>query len=343
MRVLGLDIGGANLKLADSQGRCAARPFPIWRTPDKLAAELRSLESLFPPLDLFAVTMTAELADCFETKGEGVERILSSVQVVAGDRPVLVWMTDGRLVTPAVAVQQPLIAAASNWQALATWAARSVGQAPALLIDIGTTTTDLIPIDGGRPATTGRTDVTRLMAGELVYTGVRRTPLCAIAPTVPFLGTDCPLAAEWFATSLDIHLLSGHLPEDVTDLETANNRPATIQAAHDRLARQLCCDREELTLADAVGIARHLAERQAEQIAAAINLVLRNRPMREAVIISGSGSFLARQIVARNPQLRSARIVDLNETWNPAVATAACAYAVAVLAEEFLKSPSAIN
>ncbi len=390
MLVLGLDIGGANLKLADSQGHCVSQAFAIWKTPDRLAAALRSLEASLianskraakwegeAPAELWslcdsarligsagaspsqgpqsinehreslevesltssaaillAVTMTAELADCFETKAEGVRRILTSVQDVAGSRPVLVWMTDGSFAAPELAITQPLLAAASNWQALATWAARWVDGAPALLIDIGTTTTDLIPIDSGLPSTIGYTDATRLMAGELVYTGIRRTPLCAVAPAVPFQGTSCPLAAEWFATTLDVHLLLGNLAEDPTDIDTANGRPATISAAHDRLARQLCCDRLELTADEAIQIAADLASRQRNQITAALDLVLRNREPRQAVIISGSGSFLARQIIAVRPQLKSARVVDLNETLSPELATAACAYAVAVLAKE---------
>lgn len=338
MQVLGLDIGGANLKAACSDGRSLSRPFPIWKYPERLAAEIRSLETqLASQTDVFAVTMTAELADCFETKAAGVAHILAAVQEVAGSRPVLVWLTDGRFATCEAAIRQPLLAAASNWQALATWATRLVGTTPALLIDIGTTTTDLIPIDGGQVAATGRTDVTRLLAGELVYTGVRRTPLCAVASVVPFQGSMCPLSAELFATTLDAYLCLDQISEDVTDLETANGRPATKAAAHDRLARQLCCDRDELNADQAAVMARFLADRQRRQITQALDQVLQARPPREAVIISGSGSFLAEQIVISHPHLKDASLIEIGRrgTDNPAVA--ACAYAVAVLAAEHLR------
>ena len=337
MPVLGLDIGGANLKAAVADGHAVSRPFAIWKYPERLAAEIRGLAvQLLPNPDAIAVTMTAELADCFETKAAGVHHILAAISEVAAGRPVMVWMTDGRFATVAEAIARPLLAAASNWQALATWAARQVDAEPALLIDIGTTTTDIIPIDGGRPSANGTTDATRMIAGELVYTGIRRTPLCAVARAVPFRKVSCPLAAELFATTADIHLLLGHIDEAADDLETANGRPATRTAAHDRLARQLCCDREELTIADAIAIARDLADAQAAQIAAAINLVLEHRAPRQVVILSGSGSFLARQIVDGHPVLRSAVRVDLDQRLGPNTAAAACAYAVAVLAESSL-------
>lgn len=331
MTVLGFDIGGANLKAASSDGRCASRPFAIWKTPDALADELRTLERLIPGADEIVVTMTAELADCYATKAEGVARILAAVQDVAGARQVHVWLTSGKFVTPSEATTQPLAAAASNWHALATWAARWATDDPALLIDIGTTTTDLIPIDAGHPSTRGLTDATRMMAGELVYTGVRRTPLCAVAPSVPFQGTLCPLAAEWFATTLDVYLWLGDIPEEASDTETANGRPATKLAAHDRLARQLCCDRSELGEAAATGIAQYLADRQREQISAALENVLRDREPRRTVIVSGSGSFLGRQIATQHPQLKSAKIIELAEELSGDVATAACAYAIAIL------------
>lgn len=338
MRVLGLDIGGANLKAACSDGRSVSRPFAIWKYPERLAAQIQAMEyEQLPGTDVFAVTMTAELADCFETKAAGVAHILAAVQQVAASRRILVWVTDGRFASPAECLDQPLLAAASNWQALATWATRLVGQAPAILIDIGTTTTDLIPIDNGSVAAKGRTDVTRLQAGELVYTGVRRTPLCAVAPAVPFQGSMCPLSAELFATTLDVHLWLDQIPEAPTDTETANGRPATKLAAHDRLARQLCCDRDELNADQATVIARFIAEQQRAQITQALNQVLHTRLSRDAVIISGSGSFLAKQIVASHPQLKDASLIEIGQEGSDDPAVAACAYAVAILADEQLR------
>src|SRR5262245_4307760 len=98
--VLGLDIGGANLKAAHASGFAAQRPFALWKNPDKLAAELSSLLSIAPSFDRLAVTMTGELCDCYETKRQGVNAILDAVLAVAQDKRVRVWTTEGTFVDP---------------------------------------------------------------------------------------------------------------------------------------------------------------------------------------------------------------------------------------------------
>src|SRR5262249_24868818 len=152
-----------------------------------------------PAADVLAVTMTGELCDCFESKRQGVHAILDAVEAAAGATPVLVYRTEGRFVTPAEARTAAPLVAAANRPALATLAGRYAPQGPALLIDVGSTTTDIVPLLDGRPVPQGRTDPERLDCGELVYTGIRRTPICAL------LGGN--IAAEVFATTLDAYLV----------------------------------------------------------------------------------------------------------------------------------------
>src|SRR5437763_5240199 len=92
--VLGLDIGGANLKAAHSGGPARLRPFSLWKQPDRLADELSALIADWPPFEQLAVTMTGELCDCFATRREGVLHILAAVERVA-PVPVAVWHLDG--------------------------------------------------------------------------------------------------------------------------------------------------------------------------------------------------------------------------------------------------------
>lgn len=337
MHVIGLDIGGANLKAADVNGRAVSRTFALWKQPDRLASELAALLGEFDTPDCLAVTMTAELADCYGSKSEGVDRVLRAVEEAAGDARVFVWQSGAEFVSPDVAREIPLLVAAANWHALASWIGRMVPRSGALLIDIGSTTTDLIPLEDGVPVPEGMTDCERLCAGELVYSGVRRTPLCAIAHSVPFGSGYCPLAAELFATALDVYLTLGLIPEDETDCETADGRPATTAAAHDRLSRMLCCDASEFTHDDAETVARFLADVQRQRITGALDRVLRRQQQPcEHVVISGSGSFLAEAIACEHRQLKTARMIRLDECWTPAAAIAACAVAVAHLGRERL-------
>src|SRR5581483_10394231 len=179
MTLLALDIGGANLKAADGLGFALSEPFPLWQRPAELAAAVTSIIGRAPPSEKLVVTMTGELADCFQTKAEGVSHIARAAQQAAGDRPVLVYLVDGSLAPVDEACQQPLLAAASNWHALASFAARYCS-GPGLLVDIGSTTTDIIAFANGAVVAQGQTDPERLASGELVYTGVVRSPVCAV-------------------------------------------------------------------------------------------------------------------------------------------------------------------
>ena len=256
MTILALDVGGANLKIADGAGYAAGVPFPLWKAPDRLSAALRELIRAAPPAERFVATMTGELADCFETKAEGMRAITGALVEGTAGRDLRIYLTDGSFVPPAIAIARPLEAAASNWHALARFAARYIRTGNGLLIDIGSTTCDVIPLVDGRVTALGRTDPDRLLAGELVYTGVVRSPVCAVAPTLPWRGQSCPTAHELFATTRDAYLILGELAEDPAATDTADGRPATRTAAHDRLARAICADRDMFGAADALAAAR---------------------------------------------------------------------------------------
>src|SRR5262249_32760239 len=196
--------------------------------------------------------MTAELCDCFANKGEGVRAILQAVEQVRGRRSVRVWTTRGQFLDVADALAEPLAAAAANWLALATWAARTLPAAHGALLDIGSTTTDIVPLVAGRPAPSTLTDRHPLRAGALVYAGVRRTPLCALMGP-PWAGAS--LAAEFFATTLDVYLILGLVREDASDHDTADGRPATRFHALARLARMQCADADSCDAQELVSLA----------------------------------------------------------------------------------------
>ena len=274
--------------------------------------------------------MTAELCDCFRTKAEGVLSILDAVEQAAGARPVSIWGIDGRFHELDDIRRRPALAAAANWLALAVVAARLIPGDRGILIDVGSTTTDLIPLGGGAVAARGRTDTERLETGELVYAGVRRTPLCSLATELPFRrGQLIGLAAELFATTLDVFLTLGDIDPDPADIATADGRPATIDAARDRLARMVCADRDGFSADDAVTLSRsaeqcligRLAEAAERACAATIG-----RP--EVAVIAGSGEFLARRLAAAvvGPDRP---ILSLAEAWGCAGSTAGCAQGLA--------------
>jgi (4-(4-[2-(gamma-L-glutamylamino)ethyl]phenoxymethyl)furan-2-yl)methanamine synthase len=302
IRIIGWDIGGANVKAAhvvrDERATTVttvSRAFEIWKDPAALADVLRAVALDLPAAEATVVTMTAELSDVFRTKREGVTTILDTVRAVA-QGPLAVFTTDGTFVTEAEARERPLAVAASNWMATAMLVARHV--ADALLVDAGTTTTDVVPVRGGRVVATGRTDPERLLAGELVYTGAVRTNVAAIVSAVPLAGADCPVAAEYFAVSGDAHLLLGDLDPAAYTGSTPDGRAPSAVSAAERLARVVCADVEMLTTGEILAIARAVADAQVRQIAAAIRRLTAGSSARPDVIATGLGSFLAHRAAA---------------------------------------------
>jgi probable H4MPT-linked C1 transfer pathway protein len=326
MATIGLDIGGANLKAARPDGSARLRPFALWKDPERLPAELRACLGDWLPCDQLAVTMTGELCDCFADRAEGVRSILLAIQHLDDPSAIRVWRSDGRFATLAETLADPLPAASANWLALATWAGTLAPDGVAVVFDVGSTTTDIVPLVDGLPCPTGRTDFDRLRTGELVYSGVRRTPACALAETGEVM-------AELFATAFDVYLALGQLPEEPHNLATADGRPATQRFAMARLARMLGADASTLGEPMIREFAERIADRQRWLIRAAWDRVVARLPGPVATVIAaGSGEFLATAITrAAAPQ---AKVVSLSQSLGPATSAAACAFAVAVLAKQ---------
>jgi probable H4MPT-linked C1 transfer pathway protein len=331
---IGLDIGGANLKASDGESRTVSRPFPIWRSPERLADELWLLLTPWPTRTGLAVTMTAELADCFATKHEGVARILDAVESVADGSPVQVWQTGGEFIGPDDARDLVPLVAAANWHALATWAGRLTPDGRALLVDFGSTTLDIIPLEHGLPNTQGLTDLERLQSGELVYIGLRRTPLCALRSEVDLRGQSCGVAAELFATTLDSGLLTDAIPEAADDTNTADGRPATRDAAHARIAHLVGCDGTELSRAETQSLAQQFQQTLAERVTQAVERIASHHSPNTQLILSGEGSAWLTTLLFRSPRLAPLPSLDLSHSLGPQHAQGACAYALARLASE---------
>jgi probable H4MPT-linked C1 transfer pathway protein len=297
-----MDIGGANTKAAWLEGaslRTVSRPFEVWRDREALASVLREVaaEVGAGPAPATAITMTAELSDAFRTKSEGVSFVLDAAQDALGDGSLTVLTTAGDLVTVDEARARPWDVAAANW--VATALAVADAHPDALLIDVGSTTADIIPIAAGRVAATGRDDLGRLLAGELVYTGALRTNLAAIAPRVPVRGEWCPVASEYFAISGDVHLVLGHLDPGAYDCPTPDGRPATVPFARERIARLVCSDVDQLEAGETDAIAAFLHREQVRQLEEAAHRVQRRLAPEAPLVAVGAGAFMAVEVAGR--------------------------------------------
>jgi probable H4MPT-linked C1 transfer pathway protein len=201
-----------------------------------------------------------------------------------------------------------------------------------LVIDIGTTTTDIVPLVDGRPVPAGRTDRERLDQGELVYGGWRRTPLCA------FLGTS--QAAELFATTVDVYLELGVVDDDPNDCDTADGRPRTRAAAGRRLARMMCGDLETTTPRQRRELAEEVNFKLLGQIALAADRVIQRLPASpRQVIACGSGECLVRGVLSSRlfkVPMANCPIFSFDRESGPGSSAVACALAVAILLRDSL-------
>lgn len=327
---VGLDVGGANLKVADGHGRAESLRFPLWKQPERLGEPVAESLTTFDPTGdaAVALTMTGELADCYVTKAEGVRAIVGAVERAAGSRPLVIATVDDRWLTATEARDSPLDAAASNWRVGARLVAEGMGE-DAVWIDSGSTTTDVVRVSGGRAASASRTDTDRLLSGELVYTGLGRTPVCAVVDTLPYRGKECPVMAEWFATAADAWLLVDRIAADPGDTDTADGRPFSLAHARDRLARCVGADRESFDERDARVAAERVVDAQVRRVAAALGRVgARGTP---SITVSGSGEALASAAAATHPG-RGDAPTSLTALLGHRVSAAFPAHAAAVLA-----------
>jgi len=334
---VGWDIGGVNTKVAHVTGDSvrSVRPAPheIQRDPQALVPLLRRLHSeLAAAVDASqAVTMTAELSQMFRTKREGVSFVLDAVEAAFPASSVHVYAVDGRFLSPSQARRDPLVVAAANWAATARVVALT--HADAILLDVGTTTTDVIPILGARVVALGRTDPERLATGELVYTGVLRTPAEAIAHHVPFEDGLAGVSAEGFALAGDVHVWRGDLDPADYSCPTPDGRPATRQYVAERLARIVCADREMLDDGAVSRLADALAVAQMQSIEAAVARVRARHPSIRLAVVTGLGGFLG-EAAARTAGLE---VVALSDQIGDAASRCAPAVAVALLLEHDLR------
>lgn len=325
--VLGMDIGGANLKYATSHGKAASREFAMWMIPEQLSESLvEDIQTHFVDFgimpDELAVTMTGELADCFLDRKIGVEHIVQQTCEAADNfaiNNVNFYGVDGSFHQAKIACENPDLIAAANWHALANFVGREISP-DALLIDIGSTTTDIIPIREQNVSTPALTDYDRLCEASLVYIGCRRTPVCALLNNLEYRGISTPVMNELFATIDDAMLVLGHSDEDADDCSSADGKPRTRLLAANRLARMIGLDRRTINVDEAENLAQQIMTAAIHKIGNALNQHDRHKVW----VLSGHGQAL---IAIPDGQTT----LHLADHLGPEVARSAPAYAVARL------------
>ena len=310
VNVLGLDIGGANTKAAFlktqdgtvKELRTSMEYFPIWKKgKEQLPKVLEKLKKRLvdsTALNGVGVTMTAELSDAYWIKKEGSHHVLDCVNQVFDDVPTFVLDVEAKLLPVKNARREPLKVASANWAATGWMISQLIENC--IVVDVGSTTTSIIPVINGKIAAEGRNDLEKLQNGELVYSGSLRTNVATIVNGIPVQGgTIARVSSELFAQSGDVHLLLDNIKEEDYTAETCDGRGKTRREAMARLARVVCADIDMLTEQEIMDMAKFVYDKQVEQITGGLKQVYeRIKPLlqEKIVVITGLGrNFLARK------------------------------------------------
>jgi len=348
--ILGLDVGGANVKAVGitlndrgvSVSNVVRRYHPLWlrgiESLKQLLKEIKKEFSLRSGEYYVGVTMTAELSDIFKTKYEGVRTIVEVVEDVYSDSKGVYYVTvDIDLIHSTKAVENYLRVAAANWAATA-WLMKykcyEWGIHDAVLVDIGSTTTTIIPIVDCDVRVRGYTDPEKLTYGELVYTGVLRGNVATLVSSVPYRGFYTRVSSERFSLIGDIHLILGHISSEEYTTETADGRGKSLEEAIQRIARIICADSNIISPKEAVEIARYIYEKQILTVFEAL-MQVRSWLVSQGVnlegftvITAGLGEFLAAE-ASRRAGFK--KIVSINELIGEKVANVLPSYASALM------------
>lgn len=337
--ILGWDLGGAHLKAArvSDRGkpqRIVQLPCRLWLGLGELDAAIQGALAALGPCRRHAVTMTGELADLFADRAQGVAGLVAALTTRLPSHDVLVYAGRQGFVAPLRAAALFDAIASANF--LASAEAVAIRAPEALFVDLGSTTADLIPIKDGAPRPHGLTDFERLAGDELVYTGVARTPVMAVAQQAPVEGQWRGLMAEYFATMADVYRLTGELPEGADLMPAADNRGKSLPDSARRLARMVGTDADAHPRTTWIELARFLAETQLRQLEGAARRVLAEGAIAAGapVIGAGVGRFVVERLAARlgRPYLDAGALLGASRSRRDMTARCLPAVAVAMLA-----------
>ncbi len=316
--ILGIDIGGANTKIASSDGELVELHYlPLWKK-SMLQEALLDISARLAP-EKVGVVITGELADCFPDKDAGLSYIIDAVNNAFSDA----WFLDSNGV---FTKEKRRSIAAANWMASALIVGRDFGDC--IFVDTGSTTTDIIPIKKGKPLA-AVTDFERLRRSELVYSGALRTNIAALLDNVDISGASSRTSSELFAITADVYLVLGKISQDDYTCDTPDGAGKTVLDARRRLARVVCADLTEIKEEDLVSIAHQIMEKQVMDIADAINEVAKSHKL-ETIVACGLGEFLIKKAVDEP----GFDIILMSERYGKELSKVFPAYAVARLVEE---------
>ena len=308
MRSLGLDIGGANLKATSLE--CSENKIEDVNFFNKYIAydewkgnNLKSqIGKLFEKerFDKIGVTMTSPLM--YRHMDKGVITTLSAVKDITSNFYVL--NNRGDFVDPDQALLNPLEMALSNTAATAKLISQF--HENAILLDVGSTSTQIVPIIDGKIEVDAEYPCYGVVTGECLYLGVVRTPVGAIINKIPFRGNEVRLVIDDICSRVgELYYLLGKIPlekviitKKIPSMDLQNDEE-TIKF---RMARLLMLDENMLEEEEFYNIAQAVYEEHVDITKEYVERIVKKNDLSLdecPCVIMGTGKFLAKDAAER--------------------------------------------
>lgn len=331
MKVLALDIGGANLKYAIANIKNKEKKIINNGITSIYANSLdifemkleNSLIELSKGIDKIYFTTTAPLL--YDSLNLGGKRIVKLIKdnVSLSENNIFYYSKNGNFKTLSEFKSRD-IAGCYNWCITRAFIKANCDK-DCLLIDCGSSSTDIVPINL-KKSNENYAIHERILKNELLYLGMRRTIVQTITNNVLINSNYINVVGEPTTTIGDINYILGYINKEEYSIGTNILTEHILnEKAYFNIARLLCGDLntfDEKTLKE---ICKYISSKTVEKIKDAIENVIRdNFDHIPYIVVCGIGSdFIKSKVIIDIPNYKMLSFYDITdiqeEDYTPAI------------------------
>ena len=292
MKIIGWDIGGAHIKAAKidfnkKTSKTKQIYSPIWKNLNYLKKSIKLIKKKLGKTNYHAITMTAELSDIFPDRKKGVNHVVNLSSKILGEKNIFFYSKKNFL-KKKLAIKKPFELNSMNWHATASFVSNFFPNC--ILVDIGSTTSDIIPIKNKEIISKDVSDYQRLKSNELIYLGVLRTPIQAVERKKNLIN-------ENFANLSDVYRVLNKIPSTFDLLPTLDRKTKNKHDSARRIARIFGKDYKKNHFLKWKKIAYQIEGEHLKILKSVIKKIEKKNFLKKVPIIgAGIGEFLVKKI-----------------------------------------------